>query len=379
MPEQQQSGQDNSLDFLWALAFILGVLFAIWYFGKVYISSAVLHVRFYEIKALSFVLLPFSKLFQLVGSVDPQVELSQWAKYIQNNIGSDVNFSSLINVSDVVGKYIRYPFCLLMLLFASLLYFTGPAKRFKHVYSSNSLKNLEQVNWPQIAPVVNLDLVKAKLDEGAWAFSLSPMDFCKKMNLVDIEEKYGDYNVSLRRGAAHRLLSLQLGPQWSGIEYLPAHVKALFAIFAARINGDKKSSEALLDQISRSSSDISNIDFSGVDPLLRKHVSSKKVGKVVARHAYVTTVMASMLVAAREVGVLATAEFIWLKPIDRRMWYMLNTVGRTTAVSEICGAFAHWLAEKKLGLPLAAPMVEEAVNGLEVALSEVIYTPKEEE
>ena len=61
------------------------------------------------------------------------------------------------------------------------------------------------------------------------------------------------------------------------------------------------------------------------------------------------------------------------------MWYMLNSVGRPTATIEICGAFAHWLAEKKLGLPLMVPMVDEAVRGVEVALSEIIYKPDEEE
>lgn len=80
---------------------------------------------------------------------------------------------------------------------------------------------------------------------------------------------------------------------------------------------------------------------------MHKHLDSKKVAKILGLHGYVTTVLASMLVGARELGVLATSEFIWLKPLDRRMWYMLNSVGRTTPVAEICGAFAHWLAEKK--------------------------------
>ena len=56
--------------------------------------------------------------------------------------------------------------------------------------------------------------------------------------------------------------------------------------------------------------------------------------------------IASLLEMARIDGVLASAEFLWLKPVDRRMWYMLNCVGRQTAVAEIAGLFAHWQAEK---------------------------------
>jgi intracellular multiplication protein IcmP len=101
------------------------------------------------------------------------------------------------------------------------------------------------------------------------------------------------------------------------------------------------------------------------------------VQKVIAVHGYIVTAMASLLVASREAGVLSTAEILWLKTTDRRMWYMLNSVGRYTAMGEIAGAFAHWLAEKKLGLPLVVPMVEEAVKGLELALSDILYKPEE--
>ena len=89
--------------------------------------------------------------------------------------------------------------------------------------------------------------------------------------------------------------------------------------------------------------------------------------------------MASMLEGARNIGVLASAEFIWLKPIDRGLWYMLNSVGRSTAVAEICGAYAHWIAESRNNGPLFAPMVGEAIKGLEIALTELIYHPDEEE
>ena len=56
MPEQQQSGQDNSLDLLWTAAILIGAVVAIWYFGRVYITSAVFQVRLYELVVIDFVL-----------------------------------------------------------------------------------------------------------------------------------------------------------------------------------------------------------------------------------------------------------------------------------------------------------------------------------
>ena len=82
--------------------------------------------------------------------------------------------------------------------------------------------------------------------------------------------------------------------------------------------------------------------------------------------------MATMLEIARSDGVLASSEFLWLKPVDRQLWFMLNSVGRQTAVGEIAGGIAHWLAEKKVGRALRTPMIKEAVNSLAAALEDTL-------
>jgi intracellular multiplication protein IcmP len=380
--QQQQSGQgDTSLDFLWIIGILVGGIYFGWYFGKTYIVSTVFYVRIYEMIVINFVFDLVAKLMQLVGLSQPQFALNfnEWIVFIQQHSnGVGVEFPALVKLSTVVGNYLRYPFTALMLAGTAVLYFGSPATRLRNVFTAQSLRIAEQDDWPQIKPILGLDLVKQKLDEGPWAISLSPMRFCKKLNLLDVETKNGKYVATLRRGATYRILSLQLGSKWYGAEKLPPYLKALFAIFAARINGDKKSAEKMLDQIAISSAG-KDFNFSGVEELLHKYVNSKNVVKITGLHGYVTTVFASMLVGARTAGVIASSEFIWLKPIDRRMWYMLNTVGRPTAVAEISGAFAHWVAEKKIGLPLMVPMVEEAVRGLEIAISEMIYKPDEEE
>jgi intracellular multiplication protein IcmP len=181
--------------------------------------------------------------------------------------------------------------------------------------------------------------------------------------------------VNLRRGRANRLFAMQLGPLWTGPQNLPPHVKALFAIFAARANGDP-AAVTLFRQLNLTCT--TKMDFSGIEPLLKKHMDSKLVKEVTSSHAYVLTVMASMLALARTDGVQATADFLWLKPLDRRLWYTLNTVGRQTPFTEVAGIFAHWVAEKEMGRKLLIPMVEEATNALDLALKEIIYKPDEE-
>jgi intracellular multiplication protein IcmP len=247
------------------------------------------------------------------------------------------------------------------------------------------LADLEKMNWPQITPVIGLQLDKKDIDKGPWAMALTPMQFCKRYKLLDehkpqpregmTRKEWNRIEVTLRRGQANRLFAIQLGAVWQGTKRLSPHGRALFAIFAARYHSDTKAAQKLLNQISASST--GKIDYTGVDELLRKYEGHKHIQEIVHQHAYVLTVMASMLEVAREDGVQASADFLWLKPIDRRLWYMLNTVGRQTPFVEVAGPFAHWVAEKQIGRRLLVPMVEEATNALEIALKEIIYRPDE--
>ena len=112
--------------------------------------------------------------------------------------------------------------------------------------------------------------------------------------------------------------------------------------------------------------------------LLFKHVRSKRVGRAVSPHAYLYTVMASMLTLARRDGVLSVSEFLWLKPLDRQLWYVLNNVGRQTAFVEVSAPMAHWMVEKRLRRPLKVPMVEQAVEALDEALANIVINMDEE-
>jgi len=239
-----------------------------------------------------------------------------------------------------------------------------------------SLRKCEQSNWPQITPISKLNLIEQDLDEGPWAMAQMPMVFAKKNGILKEHEEDGKPGVKVVPGIAHRVFALQLGPAWSGPAALPVHAQALFAIFAARANRDADGANALIEQIALSSNS-GKLDFSGVGKLLNKYQNSKLVALATQKHAYMLTIMASMLVLGRTDGVIASSEFLWLKPVDRKLWYMLNSVGRQTAVSEVAGPFAHWLAEIRVGRPMRVPMVDEAAKALEVAVEDILYEPEE--
>jgi len=370
-------GGEGSLDFFWGILIVVAGLLAIWYFGRDYISAAVLQVRYYEIIGITFVLDGVIKGLTFFNLPAPNIyDLQELAAYIQSKPGT-VSFSRLAEVSTQVGDYIRYPGAVILGGLAVITYFTHVTAKFKSTLNMKSLRNLEIENWPQITPVSKLDLVKQDIDEGPWAMAQTPMYFCKKNDLLLEEVKDGKPIATLKKGAASRVFALQIGPAWNGqIQSLPVHVRALLAVFAAKANRDTQAASDLLLQISKSAAG-GKLNFAGVDQLLAKNIDFKPTQKTLSMHAYVTTMMASMLVLGRTDGVLATADFLWLKPLDRRLWYMLNSVGRQTAVSEVAGPFAQWLAEKEMKYPLKVPMIEEAVNGLQAAIDDVLYEPED--
>lgn len=369
-PAQQQSQGDNSLGPLWIVIglFILGWL--TWSFGHTQISSFILKLRLLEL--------------QLIGLfTDNAMHI---ATTIKNTSVADVSFEQLSDISEQVGNFLRFPAAVIVIILALVIYFGHANLRFKKIHDMQTLLNEEKISWPQITPVSDLDLVNTDIDQGPWAMSLSPMQFAKKHQLLQLErilpsEAFSSQQAKIvatvRQEEAHRIFALQLGRYWSGIEKLNIHTKALFAVFAARISHDRDGATKLLLQIAGSAAS-GKLNFSGVDELLNKHKNSKLVTKAMQNHAFVLTVMATMLQYARNDGVLASADFLWLKPVDRNLWFMLNSVGRQVPFSEVAGPFAHWIAERLVGHKLNVPMVEEAVKGLEVAIKNIVYVPDDE-
>lgn len=368
---QQPNQSDNSMGMLWIIAgiFIFGGI--IWISFKKQIIDFYFKIKLWEIDFLSL-------FTHRLADVKTTI--------LTANAGT-LTFQDFVQVGDVVGDYLRYPLVFIIALLAIAIYLSNSTRVFKRAYNMKDLAEFEKANWPQITPVIQLDLVKQDIDKGPWAMALTPMQFCKRHNLLQeyrrppqddmTHKEWNKIEVNLKRGEASKLFAVQLGPLWPGINRVPPHVKALFSVFAARLNGDSKPAADLLMHINKSS--IKKLDFTGTEELLKKHYNTKLVQKIVQSHAYLLTVMAEMLEASRVDGVQAAADFLWLKPVDRRLWYMLNTVGRQTPFVEVAGPFSHWISEKEIGRKLLLPMVEQATNALEIALKEIVYKPDEKE
>ena len=365
---QQHSG-DNSLAPVWITILLLLTAYVIWYVAHAYVVSFIFYLNILQAKLVSF----------FTGGT----QLNQEIYLMQTIDPASVTWNQLIEHTRIVGNYMRYPFVGVLIVFAVILYKSNITLKFRKTYDMKSLRAQEQYNWPAIMPVVKEDLVSQDINQGPWAMALTPMEFARKYQLLKKNDSLlekplpgMEMTASIRRGDAKRVFTLQLGPYWDGFERCPPHARALAAVFIARLNRDRNAATMILESIDKSYSQ-GKPDYNIATATLKKYQNEANVQNIIARHAYQLTVLASLLQAARDDGVVPSAEFLWLKPVDRRLWYMLNCVGRQTPFAEVAGPFAHWKAEIAMGRRSLVPMIDEAIKALEIAVKEVKLSSQE--
>ena len=368
-PQQQPGNSDNSMAPAWIMVLLFIVLYILWAVGHRYIVSFVFSINIWQAKLVNL----------FIGGSQLANEI-----YIMQTVDpNSVTWDQMWDLSRNIGDYIRYPIIVILAVLAAFLYKSNVTLKFRRAHDMRTLRSQEQYNWPAIMPVVKQDLVSLDINTGPWAMALSPMEFARKYQLLKKEDVLLDNPVpgqemtaGVRRGDAKRVFTLQLGPYWDGFDRCPPHVRALAAVFLARTNRDRESATKILETLDKSAAN-GKPDYSVATAVLRKYQNTELVQEVVAKHAYLLTVMASLLQASRDDGVVPSAEFLWLKLVDRRLWYMLNCVGRQTPFSEVGGPFAHWKAEMAMGRRSLVPMIDEAIKALEIAVKEVKLSPKE--
>lgn len=378
MNQGQPNQTDQTANFFWMICLVAGAVLLTWFFVRQVIVTPIFWMRVHEIDLINAFSDVWIGLTSWLHLPLPHISiLDHVREYMITEPASKVPFKDFAEINDYVGDWMRYPIAAIMLGAAAVVYFQHTSTKFRQVYTMNSLKKLEQQNWPQITPVLSLDLIKEDLEKGPWAMATTPIDFAKNNHLVTVLTLEGKEKYAVNKGAAERLFAMQLGPLWKGLHRQAIHVKALFVIFMACAKKDRATANKFLAQIAASAAH-GQLDFSGVEAQLKQYHGSKLLQWLEQHHAYTRTLLATLLEMARTDGVLATAEFLWLKPLDRKLWYTLNSVGRQTAVVEASGIFAHWLSEKKLGRGMKVPLVKEAVVGLELSIEATLFVSEGE-
>jgi len=381
-PQGQQNNTTNTANFAWLLVLVVVLMLLLWWFQRSLIVHVIFSIRMLEIYVMTYAFDAINSFLTALGFS----ELSQpyWYQWGQSVVFGDsgidyskVPWGEVANLSVSTGRWLNYFFSIVCAFFLYLLLFKHSGARFSRVFSMKSLRESEVSIWPAITPIMGTNLVKAKVDEGPWAMAKLPQAFSEEHELLHVEKnERGDKYWAIHENKAEAVFAKQLGPLWRGVEHAPTYIQALAVIFVSKAERKTDLSKSLLKQLALSSS--GRLDFSGVAEHIKECSNNRIIKWLEKRHAYTSTFMASLLDVCRSEGVLATSEFLWLKAHDRPLWYILNSVGRQTAMVEAAGPFAHWQAERKLKRALKTPMVTQAVAALSEAMLDILYVEKED-
>jgi intracellular multiplication protein IcmP len=281
----------------------------------------------------------------------------------------------LVALGNVTTRFIRWPLAIVMIYIACYTLFLSPRNKFSTKHTLESFIQTQAKMWPIISPIVKFNpTLKGRIlgDEipdklPLFAEPLSPEEWVS-WNRIPVVNGIPD------KDATRRAFIQQLGPRWNGIETCPPHIQALFAAFAIKGAQKREESDDLLGRIAlawtpekglRMDADL----MAHIKKILRDPEVGGKTTAVADQHAWRTTATVSLLRWARsQGGVLAPAQFLWMRAEDRALWYPLNNLGRRSFHSEGAGAMAHFMAEQAAQKPLPIPRVDTAIATLNIYL-----------
>lgn len=251
---------------------------------------------------------------------------------------------------------------------------SGPKTHFRQVLGLQGLIARQSHNFPVISPFVNFNPTKQPSRPPG---SPVPAELPLFAEALGPEEWLAYYEIPIPDGkldeeAAAKAFALQLGPRWSGWERIEPYKKVMLAGFCLKASRKRTDSDAMMGRLARCWDSKNGLVIKRDKRLLAdaiKVLKNKKLsGEVLERtnrHGYETTALMRALVTAREEGgVLAPAQFVWLRGHNRILWYPMNNIGRQSFHMEAFGALAHYKMEKMTDRPIPVPKVDGAVQAL---------------
>ena len=323
-----------------------------------------------------------------------------WLELVSRDPGT-LTWENITVILRYSGEWIRWPYALILFLLGGLAVLYGRTADLTRRFSMDSLLKNNAEQFPCLRPVVGRGtylLSPESRDSGPWRIARTPVQFCLENGLlVDKENKPVPAGNALKNGMpdenlkaygvmefskenATKVLIEQLGRRLDCILMLDSCRFVLAVAFMGYAEGDKQSCIDILDSVSCSYEEKDGIcsadvleqeDFlEKVKALFMKHKAVQEDPLLLRHAAYELPWFMALLTRARQKGVLACSQFLWLRPLDRPLWYALNQCGGNTAWAEGLAAWAHYAAEEKAGKSLDKPHIAKAVHSLREALAE---------
>ncbi len=371
---------ENSIGWAIMLVIFAVIIWIIWYYFDVEIRDAVRWLRYGEMWAAKLVV----DLSEMLGLVEGD-EFTVFYPVTQSDVGwygqfervpdykpEKLTYNHLSMFSALAMQPLKPVLCGLMGLMAVWAMFRGPNTQYRNVLSLEGLIKRQSEIFPVIAPFVEFNPSKQSprppgspvpAELPLFAEALGPEEWLS-YNQIPMPDGVLDEE------ALFKTFRRQLGPYWRGPKGLEPYKLILLAAFCLKAARKRNDSDAMLGRLAMCWGAKDGLQLKK-DPKLLKEakavLADKKLsGDTLAncnQHAFETTAMLRALQTAREEGgVLQSAQFVWLRAHNRRLWYPLNNLGRQSFHMEALGAHSHFKCEKRTLRPIPVPKVEDAIQ-----------------
>ena len=380
MAEQKSPHEDMILGVI-VVGLTVGFLYVVWIAFHDQIVTMVKHIRLVEI-AIGGV---FSDQQHLVQTKTGSrvVPTSSFYDFVKNVSPSAVDFGMMQRITFGAMMPLKLFFAVILFGMGVGTFFVGPESKFQRRMGLEDLIEEQAKIFPVISPFVDFNPAKQKHRAPGdpvprklplFAEALAPEEWIA-FHEIEFSERKVNYP------QAYNAMSKQLGPRWRGADKLPIHLQAVYAACALKYKRKRKECEALLGEIAKAWSAKSGFKpDAALKSKIRKIIANKDLGreleKYCNKHAFQTTAMLRALNRAREEGgVLASAEFVWLRGFDRTTWYPLNNLGRKSYHAEAAGALSHYTHELIAGQKIPTPRFDDVIKALNKTLGGVEGRP----
>ena len=370
MSQGQKSPHEDFIMFFTVLFIIFGLGWCIWHFFQGELTWLVKWIRLGELHLVSII---YGDKYWIIDPDTGRQYVGQWRTWLSKVPVQDFSVEYIKESTLVAVLPLKIVFMAIMALMAIVATMYGPGTHYRRRMNLEALMSEQAKVFHAIQPFLKFDPRKLPFRAPGQPV---PSQLPVFSEALSPEEWLAYHEVkvvggALDRNKAYQALSLQLANRWQGPEKLPLHAQGLFAVFALKHCRKRKESEVLLSLLSQSWSADKGFRPSGkLKSMIKAAIRNPKVGgalcKFADQHAYETTAMARSLQRAREEGgVIAPAEFLWLRGQDRALWYPLNNLGRKSYCVEAVGALVHYTNELIAGQKIPMPRFDEVITGFE--------------
>jgi intracellular multiplication protein IcmP len=214
-------------------------------------------------------------------------------------------------------------------------------------------------------------------EDPAWRQQMTPPEWLREYK-ISLTAQSG-----LDTEASGRAFAEQLGATWNGVRHAPCQAQAICIMAALNRNWETSKLAQLANKLAfihvqnQNPEAVKAATRTVLAPFLQNEALVRAIDKIAGQHHYMSTAVLRVYGwggpfeewGGGEGASFAPSQFLWLKPVDRNLWYALQQNGRRAFMIEGAGTVSHYFFERIGRRPSSTPKVEAAIEGLEKYLT----------